>query len=444
MSRPRKVAIVSLSVALLVSGVSFVVVQGREVLQEKEVASVESWMECPEVEVPVLGTWTIELPTAITWDGICGAAVVDEMGRYIPAEFRSPDGTSMEVTPVLPYERSTRYSLRLFATDGTFLSKTFTTEPYPTLRFPDPDGLAPAPKPQDQFTYPLNRDLVIEVPAYPELGFNYPYLLFVPYGLDETKEHRLLVESNNSGWPSNDYRFHMGQARDLIRRSKYTCGFPRELADRLRIPLLIPVFPRLYTAYTHALTRDALLIDEEDPAYRVDLQLVAMIRDARNLLAHNGIRIKEKVFINGFSASANFATRFALMHPELVRAVAAGGGTLWTLPLDTYKGRTLRYPVLFIYWGDQDTNDTVTAPDCFHPEDSELILSILGHSMKDRWLETQAIYREAGIAVQFVTYKGVGHWPGNHDDVFNFFRANDNDQEGITSVELEPLDREGN
>jgi len=397
-----------------------------------------AWSELPPVQdVPLEGAWAFELPEGLDWEQVHGVAVVDEAGRLVPAYFRESNDGCLEVTPVAPYERANTYSLKLFADEQTAFAKEFTTVTYPALD--------------------LGVECLIEVPASPEQGFNYPYILFVPANLDETRKHRLLVEPNNTGFPTDEMQTHMARAReDLVIDSPYSMPIPRMMAERLGVPLLVPVFPRLYDAYTHALTRDALLIDERDPAFRVDLQLVAMIEDARNLLAHNGIRIKEKIFIDGFSASASFATRFALIHPELVRAVAAGGGTLWTLPLDTYKGRTLRYPVgiadledltgigfnmeeyrkvaHFIYWGEQDTNDTVMAPDCFHPEDSKLILSILGHSVQDRWVGTQAIYREAGAAVQFVTYKGVGHWPGNPNDVIEFFRANDNDQEGITPV----------
>ncbi len=121
---------------------------------------------------------------------------------------------------------------------------------------------------------------------------------------------------------------------------------------------------------------------------RADLQLIAMIKDAQSQLAANNIKTADKVFLSGYSASAKFAQRFAIIHPDMVRALAAGGiaGTT-VLPFVKYDGTSLRYPVgifdfkeltgkefvletykkvdQYLYMGGIDTNDATQFRDCF-------------------------------------------------------------------------------
>jgi len=71
-----------------------------------------------------------------------------------------------------------------------------------------------------------------------------------------------------------------------------------------------------------------------------------MIRHARQLLGDAGIATRTKVFMHGFSASAAFVNRFATLHPESVRAIAAGGiNALPMYLLETYQGVKLPYPL---------------------------------------------------------------------------------------------------
>jgi len=398
-----------------------------------------TWSDLPaSTGVPLTGPWFVDLPAEITSTNLHGVVVVDEggAGSFIPVSARWSDGR-LAIEPCEPYERLGTYLLRIFLTDGTRFRKRFTAQEYPTLD--------------------TSRAEIIEVPACPELGFNYPYLLFVPPYLDNGYPHRLLVAPNNTGTSSDDLSFHMSGAMSLIQHS-----VARVIADRLRLPLLVPVFIRpesRWTAYTHALNRETLLIEEGHPLHRVDLQLVAMISDARALLAQNGILTKDKVFMEGFSASGKFTNRFTMLHPGLVRAVASGGvGGLPTYPVATYGGKTLRYPIgiadleqltgiefnleeyrkvaQFIHWGTADTNDPVPYRDAYEPRDAQLICSLLGDTPLERWPKSQEVYESVGASVQFATYEGIGHWYGNVEDVVRFFRANDNDRDGLTRIDL--------
>ena len=152
----------------------------------------------------------------------------------------------------------------------------------------------------------------------------------------------LLVEPNNTGKLADDLAVHLAAARDLA--DKAIGGF---VARELALPLLVPVFPRPekeWELYTHQLDRDTLLV-AAGPLQRLDLQLLAMIDDARARLASRGMNLPAKVLLTGFSASGSFVNRFTALHPERVQAAAAGGlnGNL-ILPLATLGGRELALP----------------------------------------------------------------------------------------------------
>ena len=294
----------------------------------------------------------------------------------------------------------------------------------------------------------LSDKLLCRVSENPAEGFNFPYYLFVPQGVDLNKPAYLLVEPNNTGVGSNLVSLDKN-TKDAIE----TCS-ASSVARKLKIPLLMPVFPRPGGGlYTHALDRETLLIQDGD-LRRIDLQLIAMIAHAQKLLRHNNVKVNKKIFMNGFSASGTFTNRFAILHPTVVRAVATGGiNCIPTFPTDQWNRTTMRYPVgiadvkeiagidfneaaykkvsQYIYMGALDDNDTVPYRDAYDEADAELIKSLIGAKMMvkmmpDRWDTSQSIYKVLGIPAQFVTYENTGHEtkPEIHDDITAFFRAN--------------------
>ena len=298
----------------------------------------------------------------------------------------------------------------------------------------------------------LADKLLCRVSENPIEGFNFPYYLFVPKGVDLNKPVYLLVEPNNTGVGSNFVSLDRN-TKDAIE----TCS-ASSVARKLKIPLLMPVFPRPGgTLYTHALDRETLLIKDGD-LKRIDLQLIAMIAHAQKLLRHNDVKVNEKIFMNGFSASGTFTNRFAILHPMVVRAVATGGiNCIPTFPTDRWNSTTMRYPVgiadvkeiagidfdeaaykkvsQYIYMGALDDNDTVPYRDTYDEVDAELIKSLIGAKMMvkmmpDRWDTSQSIYRTLGIPVQFVTYNDTGHEIKDEmvDDIVAFFEANAGDE----------------
>ena len=277
------------------------------------------------------------------------------------------------------------------------------------------------------FTTLFNYQL-LKIPANPDQGFEWPYYLSVPHTLGNRTV--LLVEPNNTGGTSDDPSVHDQAAENLVRwRSSF--------AVELDVPLLVPTFPRPFTQwwiYTHALDRDSLTTTVAG-LQRIDLQLMAMINDAKARLSSMGYDVSEKVFINGFSASGSFANRFTLLHPEIIKAAASGSPGGWpTVPASTWDDNTLRYPVgisdlqalvgkpfdlqtfrtvpQYIYVGDIDDNDAVDFTDGFDPEDKELIDTLFGDGVPyiaERWPHAQEIFDSVQSSAQFVIYPGVGH-----------------------------------
>lgn len=303
----------------------------------------------------------------------------------------------------------------------------------------------------------LTGNDIIEVESNTAKGFNFPYFLFVPDKADRSRELHLLVETNNTGTTSDDLDVHRKKALDLVKRS-----YPNHIARELSVPLLVPVFPRPRTnwqAYTHALDRDTLEINE-GKLKRIDLQLIAMIDHAFELLRANGFKMHDKVFMHGFSASAKFCNRFAFLHPERVKAAAAGGvNGIPTLPISTRNGHTLPFPIgiagietftgrpydeqahrqipQYIYMGYMDRNDTLPSRDAWSEKEANIIREAIAEKMMpDRWQISQNIYREKLLCAQCVTYNGVAHGIKDEmeNDLVKFFKANSGD----SYVAIEP------
>ncbi len=290
----------------------------------------------------------------------------------------------------------------------------------------------------------FTKDTLVKISAAPEKGFNFGYYLSVPGNVRKDLHPSLYVEPNNTGTANDDLAFHDASARRFIERS-YSHG----IAVRLGSPMLVPIFPRpesRWQEYTHYLNRRTLKIPE-GPLKRIDLQLCAMIENARTLLAQSGIKLAPKILMNGFSSSAGFTLRFTALHPDLVQATAAGGiNALPILPLKTWKGQKLPYPVgiedlkkiagsafnadVFLgipqklYMGALDSNDTVPFRDAWDEDEANFIRRNFGEKMMpDRWEKIQKIYKSTKANVVITTYPGVGHQvtPEIEEDIFQFF-----------------------
>lgn len=371
------------------------------------------------MDVPVKTEWKLDLPEGVSAGDVDGVSIWDGQA-FRPLDVQRA-GKRLGLTPSFPYQRGTEFTVRIFLKDGRRQDVSLIADAFPDAK----------------------PGQVFEVKAVPALGFFYPYFLYIPEGMDLNDTHRLLVEPGSTD-VSDDLLHHIERARAHLTPKRIS----RTIADELKVPVIVPVFPRpVVGPATHDLSRDTLLL-AEGPLRRVDLQTMAIIKDARELLARNGVKTEEKIFMLGYIDTGHFTNRFAILHPELVRAVASGAvDGVVTLPTAEYAGQRLRYPVgiadlkeitgitfnmteyrkvaQFIQMGEKDSNDRTLDGRVYAPEDTALIRNLLGAKMMpDRWEKTQAIYKELGVPAQFVTYKGLSHQPGPTSDLVAFFRLN--------------------
>ncbi len=281
----------------------------------------------------------------------------------------------------------------------------------------------------------------------PAKGFSYPYYLYLPPGAAKTDPKALgtlLVIPNNTGTSTDDFAEHEKNVTSKMVQVGFIFG-------QLDVPVLIPVFPRPRTEwkiYTHALDRDSLVTDIAEYK-RLDLQLAAMIRDARAVLESEGVRVGEKVLMYGFSASGMFTNRFAFLHPELVKGAAVGSPGGWPIaPSSSFRGKGLRYPIgigdvealtgspvdlnslkkvpFLVFLGSEDENDSLVFRDGYEEEDEKLVFELFGQKPVDRWEASEKLYSEAGLNAVFKLYPGEGHRPSRQmvEDVLGFLKQN--------------------
>jgi len=284
-----------------------------------------NWEYFPvEKNVPLNKAWTVVFSKEFTIDEIDGI-VIQKDDKFIPVEIELSGNDRVTVKPVYSYEPNSKYTLKIFLNNSKRYSKDFYTEDevLPEINF--------------------SKDSLIRIEADPSKGFYAPYYLFIPKRADKNDNSYLLVEPNNTGYTSDNQEVHEESARDLAQG-----GFPNIYARRLNIPLLVPCFVRPSTdwyIYTHALDSDTLKI-KDGYLKRIDLQLLNMVGNAKEILAANGLNVNEKIFMTGYSASGNFTNRFVALHPDKVRAVASGGvNGMPILPLEELDGYTLNYHI---------------------------------------------------------------------------------------------------
>lgn len=265
----------------------------------------------------------------------------------------------------------------------------------------------------------------------PGKGFSYPYYLYVPAEIRNDaargRTHTFLVLPNNTGKLDDSLDVHEADVKKRLSQIP-------TLASMLKVAVIMPVFPRPKTdwkIYTHALDRDSMVTDKKEYA-RFDLQLIAMIDDARTRLKKENIKMDKRVLLNGFSAQGMFANRFTFLHPDRVKAAAIGSPGGWPIaPVESYRENTLRYPIgvadlkkvagkkldlktlrtvpLFVFLGDKDENDSVVFGDSYDDEDRDVVLPLFGQKPVDRWETIRSLYQKAGLNAEFKLYPNVGH-----------------------------------
>lgn len=274
------------------------------------------------------------------------------------------------------------------------------------------------------------------IDANPDAGFHYPYFLYAPTRRVDAAPTPILVEPTNTGTATDEFERHLEAAERTI-----ADGIGREIADGLLSPFLVPAFPRPRQEpvdadhYVHQLDETTMGI-EGGELERVDLQLLAMVEDARDRLEGRGYAVDDGIMLNGFSAAGNFVDRFTALHPEEVRSVTAGGlNGMPILPIEETDGHRLDYHIgvadleeltgdpfdlaafrevdQFLYMGELDNNDTIPFDDAWTDDElRETALAVYGHDIqRERFPFCKAVYDDVDADAVFRSYEGVGHTP---------------------------------
>ena len=278
-------------------------------------------------------------------------------------------------------------------------------------------------------------------------GFNFPYFLYVPQNVGEQP---IVVESVNSGAPSDDMDVHIEAAE---RRAQF--GTSRMISDELGAPFIVPVIkdPRSGPASdsrTQSLDTEVMKI--EDGRYaRIDRQVVNMVDDARERLADRGYDIPEEFMLNGFSQSGNFANNLALLQPDRIASVTAGGlNGLAILPRDKARGETINFQIGTADYEDltgkpfdKETwreipqlgyiganeripfDDTIPYSDVWGDRaQAQRAVDVYGFDMqRERMVYSDVVYNEEGAKTRLEVYDNYGHDTsgiGIGQDILNF------------------------
>lgn len=264
-----------------------------------------------------------------------------------------------------------------------------------------------------------NGGMLYRVPSSIKDGFNFEYLLFIP---NDIKDHTILVLEGINYDLDNEIE-------QLYEEFKIFKDNIHYVNSKTSYPIICPLISK------NDLLRKIFKNKEE----RIDKQIVNMIKDAKRRLYDNDIVIDDKLILYGFSSSGIFVNRFALLHPDIVKLVIAGGvsGTL-ILPFKKYKNNSLMYPVgignideisdykveMFLkikqfYF--QDINDKF---DYYASKDGipiyndisngelKMLYEVLGRKIETRWKNIRMIYRKVCKNIIFRTYNY-----GIHSDV---------------------------
>ncbi len=288
----------------------------------------------------------------------------------------------------------------------------------------------------------------IQIEANPDKGFHWPYYLYIP---SSAQGKRILVLPNNTGRRSNDFLVHDASAFSLLRGRI-------QWANSLDVTLLVPIFPRPEIEdgtngpqYLERATLEIFSQQTNPTAARPDLQLIAMIDDARERLATMGIPTDSKILMWGYSASGMFVNRFAILHPERVRAVSVGGHGWTIVPVSEWEGFSLPYPYgigdleqlinkpfnlntfkqvsLYVYMGEEDANGWALPwyiGTSGRREFYNMFAPKMGTTSTALIKSAQKIYEAAGCSATFTIYPRIGHAISSQmdSDVLNFYRQN--------------------
>lgn len=240
----------------------------------------------------------------------------------------------------------------------------------------------------------------IDIPANKEKGFNFPYKIIIP---KEINDNPTVIYAGNLPW---DFTGECSTMDELIEKSVNDLGSIDPMMGHLSLelgnPMVVPCVPRLHNFRPNFLGLDCLknefTLKDNDKRFESDMDIYnnlgdqhnAMIIDAIDYLRNNSINVDDKVIVCGYSEGAKFVSHLSLLHPEVIKAVVAGGtGGVMSMPLEELDGYEFTYPTgikgldnfnfdefkkisFFYYMGGKDKADSAMPNfDAYHYKDKD-------------------------------------------------------------------------
>ena len=285
---------------------------------------------------------------------------------------------------------------------------------------------------------------ILTFPANSKAGFEWGYLLYLPKDIDTSKKLPILFTMNNSGAVDTVEEMEK-RTMDEIENNRIVYEIP----DALNVPMLMPFVLRKRGSNLdpHNFNRVAFL--SQDQKYkRMDLQVLAMVKDARKQLKKRGIKTHKKILIAGYSAAGSFGEHLTFLHPDKVLAAATCGHLYPTFPLKEKDGIALFFPigaydVKQVTGKDFDKKNWLKVPilhtngkidyndpmpwEVMIPEERNLILDVYGYGKTavERWEFAKKLLEEIAPNIQTHTYPNMEHDPVL-EDMIKFLEVHKN------------------
>lgn len=161
---------------------------------------------------------------------------------------------------------------------------------------------------------------------------NIPSILAIPK--TRNFNNQIILEANN---------LENGNLEKVVEQASHTSIRLMQTTKNFPCPIVVPIIPSYKDyPYLQQLSRECFDIPSSDKNYRIDNQVVTIINKAKEIVkTEKGIDVKDKIFLNGYSSSACFAQRFALLHPDIIE-IACLGGASGSIPVPT---KDFDYPI---------------------------------------------------------------------------------------------------
>lgn len=267
----------------------------------------------------------------------------------------------------------------------------------------------------------------------------YSFYTYFPKSAIQKRNITIVVWPHGGNMPEDDYDFHMNQAKNTVEWLK-------DYSETYQMPLLVVAIPRVHYLYVHVLHPGTFNPSTGDFLRRPDLKLIdAVWNQYRPQIQSAGLKVDERVNMMGFSSPGMFTHRFAMIHPERIKAIWICGEEPAPIPAEELNGIKLNYPLgtndfeslmgtpfdfeeyqkipHLICVGENDHGDVTKHTDIWTYSQALFILSNFGETHPDQIQSYYDYLVSVNVQAEFIEYKGIGHQTTDYmlKDAFDFF-----------------------